>query len=275
MFSALKNALTALIKKPWLILPALVVSIIAIVVEILTMETKFLLLFDLFFAEKIPKVSLIEMPFRFIELYPTETAMILGGFALIVLLNIFVFIIYARFVKQEKEEKKASLVQAIRYASSQLGQAILLFIVLSLIVLFFAVLYFLLIALIPITSFTWILFIILFLLFIYLFIRFLFIVPALVDSEKAKAYGKKVKKASGGIKEAFGKSWGFTQKHLFGTILLLIILAFINLIAGIAIGTIAENIEITEFSIGVFYVLLAIIATFSNLSICYYYFEKK
>lgn len=280
MINALTKALTALVKKPFLVLPALAVAGVAIIVEMLTIETKFLLLFELFFEERIPQVSLIEMPFRLIELYPTEIAILLASFALIVFLNIFVFIIYAKFVKMEKEEKKSSLREATKYAFSKIGQAILLFIVLALIGLFFAVLYFLFIAVLPITSFSWIIFIIIFLLFIYLFIKLLYIIPAFVDAEEAKAFGKRVMRASGGIKQAFGKSWSFTSKHLLGTIALLVVLGLINLVAWTLIANAAELLdvfaaELPELSIAVLYILLSILAAFTNLAICYYYFENK
>lgn len=272
---ALTKALKSLVKKPWLILPALIVSVIAIMLEMFTIETKYGLFFDLFIDERMPETTLLELPFRIIELYPTETLTLMLSLAIVFFLNIFIVLIYSKYVKTEKEEKNNTLINSTKYALSKITDAILLFILVALITLVFSLIYFLFIVFLPITSISWIVMVILVLIFIYVFLKLVFLVPAFVDAEDAKAFGKNLRKASGGIKQALESSWGFTQKHLLGTILLLLVLGLIYTVAATLIATIAEIIEAPEIALVVFYVLLAVVATFTNLSICYYYFENK
>lgn len=275
MINALFNSLTLLARKPWIFLPTLIVAAIMGVITVSTIETYFMLLFNLTFFNQMPQTTLLELPFRIFELYPIESSILLGMLAVMFFLNSLLLLIYAHLVKEEIERKKSSLLNAVRNAFSQIGQTILLFILIALVGLFLGIVYLAFFALMPLSGFSWIILLIIFLLIIYIAIKLLFTIPALAEAERTITSGKKIVQGKGGIKQALEESWQFTDKHLFGTIALIIILFIVTAILTSIVGTIGELIELEEASIAVMYVLLAIIGTLADLSICYYYFLNK
>lgn len=277
MINALLKSFLAIVKKPWLIIPSAISGFIVALISFITFDAYLLMISDVIISNKIPMASLLELPFRFFELYPTETIMLLLTLAVMLLLNLLVLTIYSRFAK-ESIEGKASALESFAYGLSKTGSIFVLFGIIALAAIFLGAVFWAFIVFVPMFPLIGFIPLIGLLLLIYIGIKLIFTLPAFVDNEESgrrKLGRDHFSKESVGLKDAFGKSWEFTGKHFFMVIGLLIVLAVISVIGWNIAVIVSDFIEADDIATIVMYLVIAAFSCFTDLSICYYYFTNR
>ena len=211
----------------------------------------------------LPNFSMAELPFRFYSLHAGELSIVFLG----LLANLVVFgvllLFYARFVKLKKDGKP-SIGSAFSYALSRIGSVFSAIVFFAVVSLFLAGLLWGMLLLaaagLPFIEFVTALYV---LLLLYLAVKLVMVLP-IMGYENA------------GLKEAIAKSWFFSTKHFLGTVLVILLLAFVYAVLT-AIGSFAMEPLADDFQIiAVYYFFTNIlVSAVSGLMLAEHYAAGK
>ncbi|MFH1256383.1 MAG: hypothetical protein V1494_03755 [Candidatus Diapherotrites archaeon] len=242
MIAALIGAAFGLVKKPVVLLAAIILAIINTVVFFLLFEPIAELLYNFFVLGLVPEGNAWELPFRFLQLYFLNSIAILV--AMFISLMLFIWLL---FVAAAAEKEKDS---AIAEANSRLGEIfwlsafifIAVFVFLAIGYIFMAIGFsFDLLALPALIVFlAWLL------VGLYVFVKLSF-VAVIAAMEKVKG------------KEAFIKTWQWSAKRFWGIIVFLLLAGFIfSLINALGDGVAGiTGEEISGIVIGLIFAIIA------------------
>lgn len=259
---AVISGFTTLLRKPQVLLPALIVMAISLLASLALGELVFGLLYQGLVYEILPETGIWEFPFALYQMYSAEINALIALLAVSFILQIWLAFGYARFVSGKK--KKEGIFGAMAYATRNIKHVIAAFVFFGIASVFFLVIAYLLFALGFYTDIIaialWVLFA---LLVIYIGIKLIMAVPIMAIEEI-------------NLKEALQKSWKFSEKHFWGLLLLLIA---VFLVVSPALNFIGGNIAdlfIDDLSaIAVLAIFTLIITAYTNLAIALYYVQKS
>ena len=256
------SGFTTLLRRPQVLLPALIVMAISLLASLALGELVFGLLYQGLIYEILPETGIWEFPFALYQMYSAEINALIALLGLSLLLQIWLAFGYARVVSGKK--KKQGIFGAMAYATKNIKHVIAAFIFFGIVSVFFLILAYLLLAFGFYTDIIAIaLWIVFALLVIYLGIKLIMAVPIMAIEEV-------------NLKEALQKSWKFSEKHFWG---LLALLAIVFLIVSPALnyvgGSIADLFVDDMLAIAVLAIFTLIVTAYTNLAIALYYVQKS
>ena len=258
---AVISGFTTILRRPQVLLPALIVMAISLLASFALGELVFNMLFGGLVLEILPETGVWEFPFALYAMYGSEINALIALLALSLILQIWLAFGYARFVSGKK--KKEGIFGAMAYATKNIKHIIAAFVFFGIVSMFFLVLAYALLALGIYTDLIAIaLWIVFALLVIYIGIKLAMTVPIMAIEGV-------------NLKEALQKTWKFSEKHFFGLLLLLIavflvVSPLLNFIAGYITNFIADEMT----AIAVLAIFTLIITAYTNLAIALYYVQK-
>ena len=262
MIESIIKAFKAIVKKPFILVPALIIPVVLLAVIYVFIDPLINLFIEAFLLENIPETPFLAFPIHFFVMYPIE----LLSVAVITFVSSIVWIstsfFYSR-VAENFEHDKGSIGEAagalLKAKADVLGLAVFFFVVF----LFFCFLawIFLMVSLVSLGIGTVLLLLLLFLGF-YLMIKLYFTIP-IMAIEKAK------------LKESLTRSWEFTNKRFWAALILLVVVMVISSIIVNIGNTVSLLVEEENIS-GIIFVIFWVVAVcFSNLAIAFYYLKKE
>ena len=262
MIDSLVNSFKIMIKKPIV----LIVAIVAVLIQSLFLFFAFgpiiEMLIDVMFLNFVPDQGLAS-PVQFVAMHPIGTLAVFGMLAITAIISTMAMFIYSRYVK-DTAEGSGSGGRAVKYSFSNLGKIIgLMF--------FFCILFLglgivmwvlMLLALGPYLIVPIILFLLMLFAF-YLAIKLAFAIPIMAMDELP-------------IREALKKSWEFSAKNLWGIIALFVAIGIIlMLINGIG-ANIIEGFFVSDIVAFIIFVIFsAITFAYSHVALPLYYLKKE
>ncbi len=259
---AVISGFTTLLRRPQVLLPALIVMAISLLASLALGGLVFGMLYQGLIYEIIPETGIWEFPFALYQMYSAEINALIALLALSFILQIWLAFGYARFVSGRK--KKEGIFRAMAYATKNIKHVLSAFVFFSIVSVFFLILAYLLLALGFYTDIIAIaLWIVFALLVIYLGIKLIMTVPIMAIEEA-------------NLKEALQKSWKFSEKHFWGLLLLLVVVFLVVSPALNFIGSNIADLFIDDMgAIAVLAVFTLIITAYTNLAIALYYVQKS
>src|SRR3989344_4556938 len=118
MFSAATGAFGELVKKPALLLPALVGMALNTAVLLLAIDNYFSFFFDVFFNGNVPEASIIELPFYMLTSYFWDIVVMAGAVFASFFIAYFMLFTYASVIAK----KEKGVVKAMRGALGRAGE---------------------------------------------------------------------------------------------------------------------------------------------------------
>ena len=216
-------------------------------------------IYDNFIVQGIPAANAYDMPIRLAQMYPLEILIFLVAGLLFLVLQTWAVFALGKMLK----EKSAKIGTAISFAFSKLGKCIeLAFFILVILFLYFAALWLFLALSVFSEMLAIALMLVWFLLGIYIAIKLAFFQAAFAtETEK--------------VKDAIIKSWTFSDKKFFGTLIfLIIVLGIAGIIEGLAyeIGFALPSDELASVLIAI---MMIFISTYTNVAVIKFYHASK
>ncbi len=252
MIKTLVNSFTILIKKPAMLILAILASILNMVLITLVGQPIGEMIADVLFFGILPDTGAVAFPLHFVQMYPFGVGALVVLMGYLFIMSTLLSFFFSKYIR-DTAEKKASKGAAFGYMLRNIPKIIGLFLFFSFAwgVLLFILWILLLISLGP-YALVGIIMLIYMLLLAYLWIKLSFAIPAMAMDGIS-------------IREALRKSWEFTGKNLFG---ILTMFFFIMIITGLinSIGISLINLSyINE------YVDALLFAIFSGIASAYTY----
>ena len=252
MIKTLLNSFTILIKKPAMLILAILGSILNIVLITLLGQPIGEMIADILFFGIIPDTGAVAFPLHFIQMYPFGFVALFVLITSIFIISTLLSFFFSKYIR-DTAEKRASKGAAFGYMLGNIVKIIGLFLFFTFVwsVLLFILWIMMLISLGP-YALVGIIMLIYMLLLAYLWIKLSFAIPAMAMDQIS-------------IREALRKSWEFTGKNLLGVLTLFF---FVMIVTGLI-----NNIGISLFNLIYIneYVDVLIFAAFSGLASAYTY----
>lgn len=260
MLNALLGAAGLIVKKPAILLPALVAVAINLALMLAAGDFLFGFLYDAFIFGSMPEGSLLQMPFFIISMYPAQVLVVAVLALALYATTAWLAVVYGHAAGTAKKGKMA-VISSVSFAAGRIGGILALAVFVFLISLAYGIIMLSLIWLLMLPGMeipaivlmaAWFLF------GIYLLLRVLFL-PVVMGVEQA------------GLKGALGIVWKWGRKHNIGMVALVFALFLITLAmdeAGAAIGGLAGD-EMLSLAVAVLFALLN--SAYFSLALAKYY----
>ncbi|MDD5162601.1 MAG: hypothetical protein PHD95_00125 [Candidatus ainarchaeum sp.] len=249
-------------KHPVCLVPGLAAAAVIAVVFFAVIDFFVELAINAVFLGNIPESGLGELPFQFFNLYAGSLVpLLLAGLVSLIVVTVTGFF-YSNYAK-ELSEKKPSIGSAVSQTIEQGGRILSLILFEIVLAALIMVIFWILFLIMP-SAGIWAL-VLVFLLaiaIVFVLVKLAFTIPAMAcGGEKLKA--------------AIGKSWEFSDKKFWTTVLFLIIVLIISGIIGF-IGSVLSDLVVDEIAVGIIIaVFWAIQIAFVNFALAFYYLDRE